>query len=139
MATTVTHNPKPTLKMQVGQLYGCAEQSEVHGGDQRSILPTSEGRVTLIRYRPDMKPDGPRVIDHGRPGSTGSRLTERVRMLRRQGEPLPVYRRRVRGGAWEYLGRYQVRSVTDDAREVAERNEITGRDITYVIRLEGVK
>ena len=37
----------------VGQLYSCAEQSRMHGGDQRSTLPDSEGRVTLIRFRLD--------------------------------------------------------------------------------------
>jgi hypothetical protein len=56
-------------------------------------------------------------------------------MLRRQSEPLPVYRY-ARGAAWKYLGRYRVTSVTDGGREAVERSEICGRPIRYVIGLE---
>ncbi len=38
--------------------------------------------------------------------------------------------------AWEYLGRYRVKSITDGGPEVTERRKITGRPIRYVIRLE---
>jgi hypothetical protein len=88
----------------VGQLYSCAEQSRMQGGDLRSTLPDSAGRVTLIRFCMNRNPDGPHIIDHGPPKSLGSRTPERVEMLRRQSEPLPVYRY-AWGGAWEYLGR----------------------------------
>ena len=106
----------------------------MHGGDQRSTLPDSEGRVTLIRFRLDRNPDGPNIIDHGLPKSWGSRTPERVEMLRRQSGPLPVYRH-ARGGAWEYLGRYRVLGITDGGREAAERSKIRGRPTRYVIRL----
>jgi len=119
----------------VGQLYSCAEQGRMHGGNPRLTLPDSDDRVTLIRFRLDKNPDGPHIIDHGPPKSAGSRLPERVGMLRRQGEALPVYRY-ARGGAWEYLGRYWVRSVLDGGREAAERTKICGRPIRYVIRME---
>jgi hypothetical protein len=119
----------------VGQLYSCAQQSRMHGGDLRSTLPDSEGRVTLIRFRLDRNPDGPHIIDHGPPNSLGSRTPERVEMLRRQSEPLPVYRY-TWGGAWEYLGRYRVQNITNGGREAAERSKIRGRPTRYVIRLE---
>lgn len=118
----------------VGQLYSCAQQSEMHGGDRRSIMPTSRGEVTLIRFRPDINPNGPLIIEHGDQRT----LERRVEMLRAQsdqGEALPVYKR-VGSGAWEYLGRYRVQNVTDDAREVAQRSEVCGTAIRYVIRLE---
>jgi len=121
----------------VGQLYSCAEQSRMHGGDLRSTLPDCEGRVTLIRFRLDRNPDGPQIIDHGPPKSQGSRTPEWVEMLRHQSEPLPVYRH-AWGGAWEYLDRYRVQDVADGAREAAERSKIRGRPTRYVIRLERV-
>jgi hypothetical protein len=119
----------------VGQLYSCAEQSKMHGGDLRSTLPSSKDGVTLIRFRLDKNPDGPHIIDHGPPKSPGSRTPERVDMLRRQSEALPVYRC-AWGGAWEYLGRYRVQSITDGGPEAAERSKICGRPIRYVIWLE---
>jgi hypothetical protein len=55
-------------------------------------------------------------------------------MLRRQSEPLPVYKR-VSSGAWEYLGRYRVQGITDGQAAI-ERSKIRGRPTRYVIRLE---
>ncbi|MDQ3375735.1 MAG: hypothetical protein M3533_02420 [Actinomycetota bacterium] len=119
----------------VGQLYSCIEQSKMHGGNPRLTLPDSEDEVTLIRFRPDKNPDGPHIIEHGPPRNPGSRLPERVEMLRRQNEPLPLYRY-ASGAAWEYLGRYRVQGITDGGPEATERSKICSRPIRYVIRLE---
>ncbi len=121
----------------LGHLYSCAEQNEMHGGDTRSTLPDSDGRVTLIRFRRDKNPNGPLIIDHGG-GSSGpaSAVHRRVRMLRRQGGSLPIYGY-AKDSDWEYLGRYRVQSITDGGQEAAERSRIAGRPIRYVIRLEG--
>jgi hypothetical protein len=123
------------LKPKVEHLYSCAEQSKMHGGNPQPTLPDSGGRVTLIRFRLDKNPDGPYIIDHGPPGSGGSRLPEKIEMLRRQSEPLPVYRY-AWGAAWEYLGRFRVKSITDGGPEAAKRSEICRRPIRFVIRLE---
>jgi hypothetical protein len=119
----------------VGQFYSCAEQSKMHGGNPRLTLPENKGDVTLIRFQLGKNPDGPHIIDHGPLGSAGSRLPGRVEMLRRQSQALPVYRYS-RGAAWDYLGRYRVQSITEGGPEAAERTEICGRPIRYVIRLE---
>jgi hypothetical protein len=119
----------------IGQFYSCAEQSRMHGGDSRSTLPDSKGKVTLIRFRLDRNPDGPHIIDHGPPKTPASRTHERVEMLRRQIDPLPVYKR-VSGGTWEYLGRYRVQGITDGGQAAFERSKIRGRPTRYVIRLE---
>ena len=119
----------------VGQLYSCAEQSKMHGGDLRSTLPDSEGKVTLVRFRLGKNPDGPHIIDHGRPKSPGSRLPEQVKMLRRQGGSIPVYRY-VGGAAWEYISRYRMQDITEGGNEAAKRSKITGRNIEYVISME---
>jgi hypothetical protein len=111
------------------------DQSKMHGGNVRDTLPESEGEVTLIRFRSDKNPDGPRIIDHGPSHSPGSRVPARIEMLRHQRGPLPVYKY-VSDGAWEYLGRYRVRGIAEDARETEKRRRICNRPIAYVIRLE---
>lgn len=65
----------------------------MHGGDTRSTLPDSGGKVMLIRFRSDKNPDGPYLIDHGG-GSSGpaSLVHRRVEMLRHQGGSIPVYK-----------------------------------------------
>lgn len=109
----------------------------MHGGDSRSTLPYSGGKVTLIRFRLDRNPDGPHIIDHGPPKTPTSRTHERVEMLRRQSESLPVYKH-ISGGAWEYLGRYRVQGITDGGQAALERSKIRGRPTRYVIRLKKV-
>ncbi len=87
----------------------------------------------MIRFSRNKNPNGPDIIEHG----DEWRLEERIEMLRKQrdrNEELPVYEY-VRDGAWEYLGPYQLQSISDDAREVAQRSEVCGADIRYVIRL----
>jgi hypothetical protein len=114
----------------VGQLYNCIEQSKMHGGSPQPTLPESGDEVTLIRFRLDKDPDGPHIIDHG----DQERIAARIHLLRRQKGLLPVYKF-IRSGDCEYLGRYWVRSITDEAAEAAERSEVCGRPIRYVIRL----
>ncbi len=107
----------------------------MHGGNPQLTLPHNGNEVTLILFRLNKNPDGPHIIDHGPPKSLRSLLPQRIEMLSNQSAPLPIYRF-VRDGAWEYLGRYRVRNITDDPRETAERSKICGRPIGYVIRLE---
>ena len=105
----------------------------MHGGNPQPTLPESSGEVVLIRFRLDKNPNGPHIIDHG----DQSRIQERIEMLSRQSEPLPVYKY-VRSAAWEYLGRYRAKNITDDPREAAERSKVCSRVIRYVMRLEEV-
>lgn len=106
----------------------------MHGGDKRSTLPDKDDEVTLIRFRLDKNPEGPHIIDHGPPKGPGSPTPRRVDMLRKQDGPIPVYKHSW-GGAWECLGRYQVKSVTEGGQDAHDRSKICGRPIRYVIRL----
>jgi hypothetical protein len=115
----------------VGARYSCREQSRMHGGNLQQTLPESGGEVTLVRFRLDKNPGGPHIIDHG----DQRRLRDRIEMLRSRSEPLPVYKR-LRSADWEYLGLYRMQSITDGASVTAERSQICGRPIRYVIRLE---
>ena len=118
----------------VGQIYSCLEQSEMHGGTYQKALPESGGEVTLIRFRPNINPNGPDIIEHG----DQAKISERMDMLRNQGGSLPVYKR-VSDARWEYLGRYRVQDVTDDAEATAERQAICGWYPRYVMRLEAAR
>src|SRR5918994_6484344 len=71
---------------------------------------------TRLRFRPNINPNGPDIIEHG----DQAKISERMDMLRNQGGSLPVYKR-VSDARWEYLGRYRVQDVTDDAEATAER------------------
>jgi hypothetical protein len=55
----------PQAEPRVGKRYSCMEQSKMHGGSPQPTLPDSKNKVTLIRFRADLNPGGPRVIDHG--------------------------------------------------------------------------
>ncbi len=117
----------PQAEPRVGALYSCIEQSKMHEGSPQPTLPESNGEVTLIRFRLDKNPDGSHTIDHG----DQQRLPERIEMLRRQSEPIPVYKH-VSSASWEYIGRYQVQSITDDAREASQAQR--GLRQTYQVR-----
>jgi hypothetical protein len=78
----------PQGEPRVGALYSCEEQSKMHGGNPQPTLPESSGEVVLIRFRLDKNPNGPHIIDHG----DQPRIQERIEMLSRQSEPLPVYK-----------------------------------------------
>jgi hypothetical protein len=115
----------------VGRVYSCAEQYDMHGGSQRPTLPDRAGEVTLIRFRQEINPDGPGIIEHG----DAPRIRERMEMLREQGDPLPVYKR-VDDAKWEYLGRYRVGNITDDVRTTTARSKVCGWLPRYVMQLE---
>ena len=122
----------PKEKPKLGRYYSPAEQSWMHGGSQQHMLPEKDGRITLIRFHPgNRNPGAPLIIDHG----DQSRLKQRVEMLSRQAEALPVYKF-IEPGSWEHIGYFRVVGVTDDPRETEERSEVCGRSIKYVIRLE---
>lgn len=119
------------VEPRVGQIYSCLEQSRMHGGNLQQALPESGGEVTLIRFRTDINPNGPDTVEHG----DQARIRERADMLRERCGPVPVYKR-VGDARWEYLGRYRLQDITDDARATAERSEVCGWPVRYVMRLE---
>jgi hypothetical protein len=115
-----------------GKRYSCRKQSSMHGGSKQHMLPEKDGRITLIRFHPGKRnPDAPDILDH----RDQYGIEERVNMLRQQDGALPVYKF-VYDGAWEHIGYYRVKSITDDSEITAERSRICGRPIRYVIQLE---
>ena len=120
----------------IGQLYTCRQMSDMHGGNPNLILPERKGKITNIHMLPDWNPDGPEIIEYGPPQTERFRGRDRVEMLGDQaGEFVPVYKFR-EFTEWENMGRYQVTEVTSSAKATAERSEVTGRTVEYVIRLK---
>lgn len=93
----------PQGKPKVGQLYSPHDQWRMHGGSQQHMLPEKDGRITLIRFHPGRRnPGAPHILDHG----NQYRLKERVEMLSRQDEALPVYKF-VEHDSWEHIGYFR--------------------------------
>ena len=96
------------------------------------MLPEKDDRITLVRFHPGTRnPDAPHILDHG----NQYRLKERVEMLSKQDEALPVYKF-VDHDLWEHIGYFRVTHITDDSRETDKRSKVCGRPIRYVIRME---
>jgi hypothetical protein len=125
--------PVPT----VGKLYSCREQSAMHGGNIQRTAPGRDGKITLLRVKPQLNPDAPQIIDWAGPQEGREPDDERVHMLKEQHDLLPFYLRRG-NNQWEYMGLYRVADISSDASSTAERSRIVGLTIQYVIRLERV-
>lgn len=114
----------------IGELYSCEEQHEMHGGELRPTLPIHNGQIPLIRFRPELNPNGPYVIEHGETGY----LWDCLSILEKQDEALPVYER-ISNAQWKFLGYFRVVSITSNPRIVAARSRIAGRPVVVVISL----
>ena len=121
----------------VGKLYSPREQSAMHGGNVQRTAPDKDGKITLLRVRPEQNPDAPQIIDWAHPQDGRKPDDERVHTLLEQHDPLPFYLRRG-ANQWEYMGLYRVADVSSDASATAERSGIVGLPIRFVIRLERV-
>jgi hypothetical protein len=49
----------------IGNLYSPQDQSHMHGGTPFQCAPMKEGRVLLLRLKPDHDPDAPHIVDWG--------------------------------------------------------------------------
>ena len=113
----------------IGNLYSPREQYEMHGGNMQRCAPDKDGRVLLLRVKPHLNPDAPRIVDWGAPNDPW------VRTIAEQDGTLPVYIFR-RVNAWEYMGQFRVKHVVADAPTLAERSQIVGETVSYAIHLE---
>ena len=113
----------------IGKLYSPREQYEMHGGNMQRCAPDKDGRVLLLRVKPRLNPDAPRIIDWEASNDPW------VKTIEEQGGTLPVYVFR-RPNAWEYRGRFRVTRVAPDAATLAERRKRTGLQVSYAIHLE---
>ncbi len=121
----------PPNKPVTGNLYSPKEQYEMHGGNQQQCAPIKEGRVLLLRLKPDHNSDAPYIADWE---ASNDRKVDQIREQTQQ-EPLPVYVRR-RANEWEYMGRFRVTHVATDGPTLARRKERSGHKVSYAIRLE---
>jgi hypothetical protein len=121
----------PPNKPVVGELYSLREQYEMHGGNMQRCAPDKDGRVLLLRVKPDLNPDAPGIIDWEAPNDPWVKTIQE----QTQQKPLPVYVRR-RPNEWEHMGQFCVARVATDGPTLAERRERTGLQVSYAIHLE---
>jgi len=119
----------PPNKPVVGELYSPREQYEMHGGTPFRCAPPKDGRVLLLRVKPHLNPDAPRIIDWEASNDPW------VKTIEEQGGTLPVYVFR-RPNEWEHMGQFRVARVATDAATLAEREAKAGHIVSYAIYLE---
>lgn len=106
-------------------------QSSLGGGVQ-DFLPHKDGLVVSACVTPEMNPHLPDVILVGQ----GAQTPRWARVFAGQTEYIPLFVKRS-PGSWEYLGRYRVKSISDDAKEIARHESYSGRtDVVLVLNLE---
>lgn len=113
----------------IGNLYSPREQYEMHGGNMQRCAPDKDGRVLLLRVKPRLNPDAPRIIDWEGPNDPW------VRTIQEQDGTLPLYIFRD-VNAWEYMGQFRVAHVATDAQTLSQRSRAVGKTVSYAIYLE---
>ena len=121
----------PPNKPVIGNLYSPRVQSDMHGGTPYQCAPMKEGRVLLLRLKPDHNPDAPYIVDWE---SSNDPKVSQIQEQTQQ-KPLPVYVRR-RANGWEYMGHFRVAHVATDRTTLAEREARAGHTVSYAIHLE---
>jgi|SRR3712207_105469 len=97
----------------------------MHGGNIQRTTPDRDGKITLLRVRPEQNPDAPRIIAWAHPQEGREPDDERVHTLMEQYDPLLFNLRRVA-------------DMTSDASTTAGRSRIVGLPVRWRIRLKRV-
>lgn len=102
------------------------------GGGVQDFLPHKDGVVVCACVTPEMNPHLPDVILVGQ----GEQIPRWARAFAEQKEYVPLFVKR-NPSKWEYLGNYQVKSLSEDAKEIARHESYSGRcDVVLVLYLE---
>lgn len=110
-------------------------RNEIHkfiGGGVQDFLPHKDGVVICACVTSEMNPHLPDVILVGQ----GAQVPRWARVFAEQKEYIPLFVKRASSN-WEYIGNYRVRSLSDDAKEIARQEYFSGRfDVVLVLNLE---
>lgn len=110
-------------------------RKEIHtflGGGIQDFLPHKDGIVVCACVTPEMNPHLPGVILVGQ----GEQVPKWGRTFAEQEEYIPLFVKR-NPSKWEYLGNYRVKSMSDDAKEIARHENYSRRsDVALVLYLE---
>jgi len=115
-----------------GEYYSRQDIHTSLGGGVQDFLPHKDGAVVCACVTAEMNPHLPDVILVGQ----GEQVPRWARAFAGQKEYVPLFVKRI-SSKWEYLGEYRVKSLSDDAKEIARQESYSGRiDIVLVLNLE---
>lgn len=114
-----------------GNAYSREEIRElVGGGSVHDYLPNSDGRVLCACLSPEHVAEGMVILVGAGPGAQ-----TQARMFCAQKTPVPVFLKK-QGHVWEYAGMFRAERFSDDADEIGQYEESSGRmNLTGVIFL----
>lgn len=102
------------------------------GGGVQDFLPHKDGIIVCACVTPEMNPHLPEVILVGE----GVQVPRWAKVFAEQKEYIPLFVKRS-PSKWEYLGNFRVKSISDDAKEIARHKTYSGRtDVVLVLYLE---
>lgn len=120
------------MLFEVGKTY---RRHQIHcklGGEIKSYLPQSRGRIVCGCFQHTLDPKAPYEILVG----DAPTLKQKAEMLCQQGGAIPVFIKQQKG-RWEYKGLFRVKKHSTDPKEIRRKQQESGReDITCVIYLE---
>jgi hypothetical protein len=125
--------PAPPRPLRLGDTFSRAEIRALLGGSVRETFPHVDGHVVAGCFHPGYHPYAPFVVLPG----WGPGIRRWAELLADEGEAIPCFLMRG-ASAWEYVGRFRVAQLSDDADEVTEWARIAERegDVSMVLHLE---
>lgn len=111
------------------------DRDQIHkqiGGGVQDYLPHRNGEVICGCFRLDTNPEAPKLVLPG----TGPQIEHWAEVFAAQENFVPVVLKRG-SKAWEYVGSFRVRRMTEDPSEIQSHAKRAGRsDVTSVLHLE---
>lgn len=111
-----------------GEYYTRKEINLQLGGGIQDYLPHKDNQVVCACLDEKMNPDLPDIILAGH----GEQVPKWARVFAAQAHFIPVFVKRG-PSKWEYLGDYRVSKSSEEPREIARQEAISGRDDLEVI------
>lgn len=125
--------PAPPRELRLGDTFSRAEIRALLGGSVQETFPHVGGRVVAGCFHPGYHPYAPFVVLPG----WGPGIRRWAEALETQAESIPCFLKRG-ANAWEYVGRFRVAQLSDEADEVTEWARIAERegDVSMVLHME---
>jgi hypothetical protein len=116
-----------------GRTYTREEIHDVLGGGLQEYLLQSDGRIVGACLNRKLNPNAPAVVLPG----FGPKIEGSARLFAAQGDYVPTFMK-FSSNAWEYVGEWRVRRLSEDEAEIAQWEARAGRedDVSMVLHLE---
>ena len=116
----------------LGAVYTRDQIHDRVGGDFQSYLPRRDGQVVCGCFSRELNPDAPNAVLPG----FGPEIERWARIFAQQSSFIPVFLK-ARTNAWEYVGDFRVRELSERSDVISRYAAESGRDdIAMVLYLE---